>query len=124
MERFSVSADALAAKLPLLCAGPAVNDSAIRQSQHDVKSVVVLLVGNSGAGQPPIKALHSLSLHALFMALIVGLASFTTTVPTAARISNIIPDELAATEAVTAIFHVVFVEAHRDTVIGGLICSR
>ncbi|WP_160148029.1 hypothetical protein [Pseudomonas brassicacearum] len=115
MQSFSISADWLPAELPLFCAGPAVDQSTIRQRQHYVEAVVVLLVSKTGSGQPAIKALHGLSLHALLVALRVWLATFAATVPTAARIANVFTDELAAAHAVAAIFNVVLEEAHAFT---------
>jgi hypothetical protein len=119
MQRLAISADSLATELPFLRTGPTVDHSAIGQRKHDVKSVVVFLVGDTSSRQPPIKALHGFRLLALLVAFGVWLAPFAAAIATAARVTDIIANEAAAAHAVRAISHVVFVEAHLATAITG-----
>ncbi|UQI33055.1 hypothetical protein M3M50_10640 [Pseudomonas bijieensis] len=115
MQSLAIPAHALPAKLPLFRAGPAVDLSPIWKGQHDVEAVVVLLVDNAGTGQPSVKALHGLCLHALLVTLRVWLTSFSAAVSAAARVANILTDELTATHAVAAIGDVIFEKAHTFT---------
>jgi hypothetical protein len=87
-----------------------------------MEAVVVLLVSDTGVSEPSFKASHCLSLYPLFVAFIVWLASFAAAISAAAWVANIVPDELGAAQAVTAVRHAIFVKAHRDTAIGNWAC--